>query len=52
MTKVRFELAPKPTIAEKTATLVNLDLSRWQQGWVIERSNAWMERSPEFGQKL
>lgn len=43
MTKVRFELAPKPTKAEKTA--------QGQYGfvpvatrWVIERSNAWMER--------
>lgn len=43
MTKVRFELAPKPTKAEKIA--------QGQSGfvpvatrWVIERSNAWMER--------
>ena len=51
MTKVRFELAPKPTKAEKIA--------QGQSGfvpvatrWVIERSNAWMERSPEFSQKF
>jgi transposase len=43
MSKVRFQLAPQPTPAEKSA--------QGQSGfvpvatrWVIERSNAWMER--------
>lgn len=43
LTKIRFELAPKPTQAEKSA--------KGKSGfvpvatrWVIERSNAWMER--------
>jgi len=43
MTKIRFQLAPKPTKAEKVA--------QGQSGfvpvatrWVVERSNAWVER--------
>jgi transposase len=43
MTKIRFELAPKPTKAEKAAqgkTGFVVVATRW----VIERSNAWMER--------
>jgi len=43
MTKIRFELAPKPTKAEKAAqgkTGFVVVTTRW----VIERSNAWMER--------
>ncbi len=43
MSKIRFQLAPKPTKAEKVA--------QGQTGfvpvatrWIIERSNAWMER--------
>ncbi len=43
MTKIRFELSPKPSKAEKQA--------QGQSGfvpvaarWVVERSNAWMER--------
>jgi transposase len=43
MTKIRFQLAPKPTRAEKE--------KQGQPGfvpipirWVIERSNAWVER--------
>ena len=43
MTKIRFQLAPKPTKAQKTA--------KGKSGfvpvatrWIIERSNAWMER--------
>jgi len=43
MTKIQFELAPKPTKADKQ--------SQGKTGfvviptrWVIERSNAWMER--------
>jgi transposase len=43
MTKIQFELSPKPTKAEKAA--------KGQSGfvpvavrWVIERSNAWVER--------
>ncbi|MEG4963976.1 transposase [Microcoleus sp. K4-B3] len=43
MTKIRFELAPKPTKAEKAAqgkTGFVVVATRW----VIELSNAWMER--------
>ena len=43
MTRIRFELAPKPTKAEKAAqgkTGFVVVATRW----VIERSNAWMER--------
>jgi transposase len=43
MTKVRFELAPKPTKAEKAAqgkTGFVVVATRW----IVERSNAWMER--------
>ena len=43
MTKIQFELAPKPTSAEKQAqgkTGFVVVATRW----VIERSNAWMER--------
>lgn len=43
MTKIRFQLAPKPTKAQKAA--------KGKSGfvpvatrWIIERSNAWMER--------
>ncbi len=43
MTKIRLKLAPKPTKAEKAAqgkTGFVVVATRW----VIERSNAWMER--------
>lgn len=43
MTKIQFELAPKPSKAEKAAegkTGFVVIATRW----VIERSNAWMER--------
>lgn len=43
LTKLRFELAPKPTKAQKAAqgkTGFVVVATRW----VIERSNAWMER--------
>jgi len=43
MTKIRFELAPKPTKAEKAAqgkTGFVVVATRW----LIARSNAWMER--------
>jgi transposase len=43
MTKIRFELAPKPTKAEKVAagkTGFVVVATRW----VVERSNAWVER--------
>ncbi len=43
LTKIRFEVAPKPTKAEKAAqgkTGFVLVATRW----VIERSNAWVER--------
>jgi transposase len=43
MTKIRFELSPKPTKAEKEAQgksgFVPVPMR-----WIIERSNAWMER--------
>ena len=51
MTKIRFELAPKPTKAEK-ADQGKTGFVVVPTRWVIERSNAWMERSPEFSQKL
>ncbi len=51
MTKIRFELAPKPTKAEKAAQ-GKTGFVVVPTRWVIERSNAWMERSPEFSQKL
>jgi transposase len=43
MSKIRFELAPKPTKAQKAAqgkTGFVVVATRW----IIERSNAWMER--------
>jgi transposase len=43
MTKVRFELAPKPTKAE-TAAQGKTGFVVVATRWVIERSNAWMER--------
>lgn len=43
MTKIRFELSPKPTKAEKTA-LGKTGFVVVATRWVIERSNAWMER--------
>ena len=43
MTKIRFQLAPKPTKAEKAA-LGKTGFVRVATGWIIERSNAWMER--------
>ena len=43
MTKIRFQLAPKPTKAEKEAQgksgFVAIPVR-----WIIERSNAWVER--------
>lgn len=43
MTKIRFQLAPKPTKAEKEAQgksgFVVIPVR-----WIIERSNAWVER--------
>ena len=48
MTKIRLELAPKPTKVAKAAqgkTGFVVVATRW----IVERSNAWMERSPEFG---
>ena len=51
MTKIKFELSPKPSIAEKQA--------QGQSGfvpiaarWVVERSNAWMERCKSKAQEL
>lgn len=43
MTKVRFQLAPKPTKAEK-ATQGKTGFVPIATRWVVERSNAWMER--------
>ena len=43
MTKIRFELAPKPTKAEKVA-LGKTGFVVVANRWVIERSNAWIER--------
>ena len=43
MTKLRFELAPKPTKAEKAAQ-GKTGFVVVAKRWVIERSNAWMER--------
>nr|WP_258551509.1 transposase [Nostoc sp. ATCC 53789] len=40
---MRFELAPKPTKAEKAA-LGKTGFALIATRWVIERSNAWMER--------
>lgn len=43
MTKIRFQLAPKPTKTEKAA-LGKTGFVPIATRWVIERSNAWMER--------
>lgn len=43
MTKIRFQLASKPTKAEKAA-LGKTGFFPVATRWVIERSNAWMER--------
>ncbi len=43
MTKIRFELAPKPTKAEKAAQ-GKTGFVPVATRWVVERSNAWMER--------
>jgi transposase len=43
LTKIRFELAPKPTKAEKAA-VGKTGFVVVATRWVIERTNAWMER--------
>ena len=43
MTKIRFELAPKPTSAQKLAA-GKKGFVPVATRWVIERTNAWMER--------
>ena len=43
MTKIRFELAPKPTKAAK-AVQGKTGFVPIATRWVVERSNAWMER--------
>lgn len=43
MTKIRFQLAPKPTKAQKAAT-GKTGFVPVASRWIIERSNAWMER--------
>lgn len=42
LTKIRFQLAPKPTKAEKAAT-GKTGFVPVATRWIIERSNAWME---------
>ena len=43
MTKIRFQLAPKPTKAQKIAQ-GKIGFVPVATRWIIERSNAWMER--------
>ena len=43
MTKIQFELAPKPTQSQKQAQGKS-GFAVVATRWVIERSNAWMER--------
>jgi len=43
MTKMRFELSPKPSKAEKQAQGKS-GFVPVAARWVVERSNAWMER--------
>ncbi|MEP0924874.1 transposase [Leptolyngbya sp. ST-U4] len=43
MTKIRFELALKPTKAQKAAQ-GKTGFVPMATRWVVERSNAWMER--------
>ena len=43
MSKIRFQLAPKPSLAEKAAQ-GKTGFVPVATRWVIERSNAWMER--------
>lgn len=43
MTKIRFQLAPKPTPAQKAAQSKS-EFVPVPTRWVIERSNAWIER--------
>ncbi len=52
VTKIRFELSPKPTKAEKAA-LGKTGFVVVATRWVIERSNAWMDGTlQEFSQEL
>jgi len=43
MTKIRFELSPKPTKAQKAAQ-GKTGFVPVATRWIVERSNAWMER--------
>ncbi|MBW4553246.1 MAG: transposase [Aphanocapsa sp. GSE-SYN-MK-11-07L] len=43
MTKIRFQLAPKPTKADKAAQGKS-GFVPIPQRWIIERSNAWVDR--------
>jgi hypothetical protein len=43
MSKIQFELSPKPSKAEKAAA-GKTGLVPVKARWVIERSNAWVER--------
>ena len=51
ITKVRFQLAPKPTKAEK-ATQGKTGFVPMATRWIIGRSNAWMERCKSKAQEL
>jgi len=44
MTKIRFELSPKPSKQEK-AKLGKIGFVPVKARWIVERSNAWVERS-------
>jgi hypothetical protein len=50
MKKIKFELSTKPSKQEKAAQGKS-GFVRAVARWVIERSNAWMERSPDSGQE-
>lgn len=43
MTKIRFQLAPKPTPTEKAAS-GKMGFVPVPARWIVEHSNAWMER--------
>ncbi len=51
MTKIRFELAPKPTPAEKAAQ-GHSGFVPVATRWVIERSNSWLERCKSLGKNF
>ena len=51
MTKIRFQLAPKPTKAQKAAQ-GKTGFVPVATRWIIERSNAWMDRCKSKAQEL